>query len=196
VGSTGAPLPSGARVSRCVGSVLSVGRLASWSPSVARSGQSESDGLNKFHRHVVGGVRGVGGAISRTSRIGGVRAADQRAGGWRGVPPPQTSPLRLPSPAPCTEFGLDSYALARSARLWSDRRVSLSTTGRRTIYRGTFRGRCSSREGKLAQLPLIGGDLTEAKATTVKGRALFSLTPGPSQATRHARAANVPRSST
>jgi hypothetical protein len=83
VGSTGAPLQSGALVSGCVGSLLSVGRLASWSQSAARSGQSESDGSNPIHDHVVGGVRGVGDALSRTSRIGGVWVAEQCA---RGVP--------------------------------------------------------------------------------------------------------------
>jgi hypothetical protein len=194
VGSTGTPLPSGARVSRCVGSYLSVGRLASWSQSVARSGQSESDGFNPIHHHVVRGVwrRAITYLTCRwyLSR----RALRRWAAGCPAtrdiaVAAAESGLVHLSSPR-LVRFGAPQRDYGRTAASHSHDRTAngLSRTGGASVA-----GRQGGEAGPIAA---DTRRLTEVKATALKARALFSLTPGPSQATHHARAANVPRSST
>ena len=108
-------------------------------------------GSNPIHYHA---VRGVGDALPRTSRIGGVRAAEQCADGPRGVPPPRhrrrgcrVRPRALSSASTRTLWRARRDC-GRTAASYSQR-----PDGERSIAEPSG-GAAVAGRGKLAQLPL------------------------------------------
>jgi hypothetical protein len=166
---------------------LSVGRLASWSQFAAKSGQSETDGSNPVHHHV---VRGVGGALSRTAEH------TQVSGGAYRRPRHRRRACRV-RPRALSSASTRTVRHHGEICRGSDASRSKRPDGERSIAEPS-RARFSSREVEWEARPTAAdtrrSDL--GKSYCLKGRALFSLTLDPSQATRHAHAANVPRSST
>ena len=99
-------------------------------------------------------VRGVGGALPRTSRIGGVRAAEQCADGPRGVPPPRHR-RRGCRVRPRALSSASTHTLWRARRDCGRTAASYSQRpdGERSIAEPSG-GAAVAGRGKLAQLPL------------------------------------------